>query len=180
MNDTQSNLVFDKSEVAHLGYQLRIAPWKDEYKKDAVKVIHANFKDTSDALFDTRFRSLEGTEDIIDKIVNNVYGEFLPEATSVLLHLEKPVGFVFTNVTGGRIANIPLVALNKEFRGKGYSGNLLKQSLGVIRNWVQAGSRNFSEINVTTETDNYGALKMYRNVGFKEDFSYIQAYMPVK
>ena len=180
MNDEQSNLIFDKAELPHMGYPLRIVPWDESYKKDAVKVIHQNFKDTSDALFDTRFKSMDGTEDIIDKIVNNIYGEFLPEATSVLLHLEKPVGFAFTNVTGGKISNIPLVAINKEYRGKKYSEQLLKRSVGVIKNMVESGHREFTEINVTTETDNYGALKMYRNIGFKEDYSYTQAYLPMK
>ena len=179
MNDEQSNLIFDKAELSHVGYQMRIAPWNDSYKKEAVKVIHHNFKETSDALFDTRFKSMQGTEDIIDKIVDSIYGEFLPQATSVLLHLEKPVGFAFTNVTGGKIANIPLVAINKEFRGKGYSEHLLKRSVGIIKEWAITGERPFTEVNVTTETDNYGALKMYRNVGFKEDYSYTQAYLPI-
>ena len=178
-NNEQSNLIFDKSELTHLGYQVRVAEWKESYRKDAVKIIHQNFKETSDALFDTRFKSLQGTEDIIDKIIGNIYGEFLPEATSVLLHLEKPDGFAFTNVTGGKIANIPLVAINKEHRGKGYAEHLLKRSIGVIKDWKENGIRDFSEINVTTETDNYGALKMYRNVGFKEDYSYTQSYLPV-
>lgn len=178
MNDEQSNLIYEKTELTHLGYQMRIAPWNNSYKKEAIKVIHENFKETTDALFDPRFKTLEGTEDIINKIVDNIYGEFLPEATSVLLHLEKPVGFAFANVTGGKISNIPLVAINKEFRGKGYSEHLLKRAIGVIKNWNNAGMRNFSEINVTTETDNYGALKMYRNVGFKEDYSYTQAFLP--
>ena len=179
MADKDSHLIFDKAELSHLGYQVRIAPWKDSYKKEAIKVIHNNFKETSDALFDTRFKSMQGTEDIIEKIVENIYGEFLPEATSVLLHLEKPVGFAFTNVTGGKIANIPLVAINKEYRGKGYSEHLLKRSLGIIKGYVEKGTREFTEVNVTTETDNYGALKMYRNVGFKEDYSYTQAYLPL-
>lgn len=179
MNDEQSNLIFDKSELSHIGYQMRIAPWNDSYKKEAIKVIHHNFKETSDALFDTRFKSMQGTEDIIDKIINNIYGEFLPEATSVLLHLEKPVGFAFTNVTGGKIANIPLVAINKEYRGKGYSEHLLKRSVGIIKDYTIKGEGAFTEVNVTTETDNYGALKMYRNVGFKEDYSYTQAYLPI-
>lgn len=179
MNNEQSNLVFDNAELSHLGYQVRVAPWNDLYKKEAIKVIHQNFKETSDALFDTRFKSMQGTEDIINKIVDNIYGEFLPEATSVLLHLEKPVGFAFTNITGGRIANIPLVAINKEYRGKGYSEHLLKRSVGKIREYVAGGARNFTEVNVTTETDNYGALKMYRNVGFREDYSYTQAYLPM-
>ncbi len=179
MNDEQSNLIYDKAELSHMGYQMRVAPWDNSYKKEAIKVIHQNFKETSDALFDTRFKTMQGTEDIIDKILNNIYGEFLPEATSVLLHLEKPVGFAFTNVTGGKIANIPLVAINKEYRGKGYSEHLLKRSVGVIKTWANNGAHDYTEVNVTTETDNYSALKMYRNVGFREDYSYTQAYMPV-
>lgn len=178
-NNEESNLVFNNLNLSHLGYQIRIGKWKESYKKDAVKIIHENFKDTSDALFDTRFTSLEGTEDIIDKIVNNIYGDFLPEATSVLLHLEKPVGFAFANVTGGKIANIPLVAINKDHRGKGYSQHLLKNTLNIIKSQIDAGLKDYTEINVTTETDNYSALKMYRNVGFKEDYSYTQAYLPI-
>lgn len=178
-NNEESNLIFNNLNLSHLGYQIRIGKWKESYKKDAVKIIHENFKDTSDALFDTRFTSLEGTEDIIDKIVNNIYGDFLPEATSVLLHLEKPVGFAFANVTGGKIANIPLVAINKDHRGKGYSQHLLKNTLNIIKSQIDAGLKDYTEINVTTETDNYSALKMYRNVGFKEDYSYTQAYLPI-
>lgn len=179
MNNEESNLIFDNVELSHVGYQMRITSWNESYKKEAIKVIHNNFKDTSDALFDTRFKSMQGTEDIINKIVENIYGEFLPEATAVLLHLEKPVGFAFTNVTGGKIANIPLVAINKEYRGKGYAEHMLKHSVGVVREYTNKNIRDFSEINVTTETDNYGAIKMYRNVGFKEDYSYTQAYLPV-
>lgn len=178
-NNPDSKLVFDNVTPPHLGYQLRVGTWKNSYKKEAIKIIHENFKNTSDALFDTRFKSMEGTEDIIDKIVEGIYGEFLPEATSVLLHLEKPVGFAFANVTGGKITNIPLVAINKEFRGKGYSQHLLKNTVGTIKEQVEAGLKFYTEINVTTETDNYNALKMYRNIGFKEDYSYTQAYLPV-
>lgn len=177
-NNEESKLIFDNNIPHHLGYQIRVGTWKDSYKKDAIKIIHQNFKDTSDALFDTRFKSMEGTEDIIDKIIENIYGDFLPEATSVLLYLEKPVGFCFANVTGGKITNIPLVAINKEYRGKGYSQHLLKNTIGVIKSQVESGLKNYTEINVTTETDNYNALKMYRNMGFKEDYSYTQAYLP--
>lgn len=177
-NNEESKLIFDNNNPHHLGYQMRVGQWKDSYKKDVVKIIHQNFKDTSDALFDTRFKSMEGTEDIINKIIESVYGDFLPDATSVLLYLEKPVGFCFANVTGGKITNIPLVAINKEYRGKGYSQHLLKNTVGIIKSQVEAGLKEYTEINVTTETDNYNALKMYRNIGFKEDYSYTQAYLP--
>ena len=45
---------------------------------------------------------MEGTTDIINKVVENVYGEFLPDVTSVLLYKDAPIGFAFANVTGGK------------------------------------------------------------------------------
>ena len=155
----------------------KIVGYSDSYKEDAVRIIHESFRDEQDALFDTRFTTMEGTEDIITKIVENVYGDFLPEATSVLLYNGSPVGFSFVNVTGGGIANIPLVAIEKEHRGQGFAGHLLNRSMKTVVDWNRIGKRSFTEINVTTETNNYKALKMYRKVGFKEDFCYPQAYL---
>ena len=155
----------------------KIVSYDDSFREDAIRVIHESFQDAQDALFDTRFKSMEGTEDIINKIVENVYGEFLPDVTSVLLYKDSPVGFAFANVTGGDIANIPLVAIEKEHRGHGFSEHLLNRSIKTIVDWTKLGRRVFSEVNVTTETNNYKALKMYRKIGFREDFCYPQAYL---
>lgn len=173
----QSDIVYENMDMSQLGYHIKVAPWDESYRKDIIKIIHNNFKDTSDALFDTRFRSMQGTEDIVNKIVDGVYGEFLKDATSVLLHMDKPVGIVFANLTTKQIANIPLVAINRDFRGKGYSVHLLNRTLGIIKGYVSTGNCSLTELNVTTETDNYGAVKMYRTVGFKEDYNYTQAYL---
>ena len=101
----------------------------------------------------------------------------MPEAVSVLLHNNVPCGFVFANITGGKIANVPLVAIDKAHRGKGYSELLLNRTIKILVDWTKLGKRVFTEVNVTTETNNYKALKMYRKVGFKEDFCYPQAYL---
>ena len=37
-----------------------------------------------------------------------------------------------------------------------------------------------TEVNTTTETNNFQALKMYRHLGFKEDYNYPQSYLPTK
>ena len=50
----------------------------------------------------------------------------------------------------------------------------------MIVDWTKLGKRVFSEVNVTTETNNYKALKMYRRIGFREDFCYPQAYLMTK
>lgn len=42
------------------------------------------------------------------------------------------------------------------------------------------GIKPITEVNTTTETNNFQALKMYRHLGFKEDYNYPQSYLPTK
>lgn len=180
MSDSLSSMILENMETPKMESVYQIVPWDNKYFDSAVSVIHSTFQNTSDALFDTRFTTLEGTRDIVDKIVNNIYGEFLPEATTVLLFDGEPVGFAFANVTGGKIANIPLVGVLEKHRGTGLSVLMLQRVMQTIIEGMRAGKRQFSEVNVTTETDNFGALRMYRTVGFREDYSYSQAYLPAE
>ena len=177
MGNASSERVLENMKLSEKSDDYKIVSYDDSYREDAVRIIHESFRDTQDAVYDTRYKSMEGTRDIINKIVENIYGEFLPEVTSVLLYNGSPVGFVFANVTGGSIANLPLVAIEKEHRGHGFSEHLLSRSIKTIVDWTKIGKRVFSEVNVTTETNNYKALKMYRKIGFKEDYCYPQAYM---
>ena len=180
MGNAASERILENKKLTEKPEDYKIVAYDDSYREDAVRIIHESFRDTQDALYDTRYKSIEGTRDIINKIVENVYGDFLPDITSVLLYQNAPVGFAFANVTGGKIANIPLVAIQKEHRGKGFSEHLLSRSLKAIVDWTKLGKRIFSEVNVTTETNNYKALKMYRSIGFKEDYCYPQAYLVQK
>lgn len=157
----------------------QIVSWSDEFLQEAVTIVQRAFENSSDALFDPRFKSIEGTGDILTKIIDSTYGEFLPEVASVLLFKGQPCGFCFINITGGQIANVPIFAIAPEHQGKGLSKHLLKQSVKMLLDWNKSGKRNFTEINTTTETDNYQALKMYRHIGFKEDYAYPQSYLPV-
>jgi len=159
------------------GYDL--VDWDNNYLEEAIEIVQKAFENTSDALFDPRFKSLDGTRDILTRITNGDYGEFLPECVSVLLYEGKPCGFCFTNITGGKIANVPIFAITPEHQGKGLSKHLLKRSIQTLLDLIKAEKRDFTEINTTTETDNYQALKMYRHIGFKEDYCYPQAYLPI-
>ena len=177
MGNASSERILENMKLQEKPDNYKIVSYDDIYREEAIRIIHESFKDSQDALFDSRYKSIEGTTDIINKIVENIYGEFLPEATSVLLNNNKPCGFVFANVTGGKIANIPLVAIEKEHRGQGFSEHLLNRTIKTIVDWTKLGKRDFLEVNVTTETNNYKALKMYRKIGFKEDYCYPQAYL---
>lgn len=177
MGNPSSERILENMKIAEKPDEYKVVGFDEIYKDDAIRVIHECFKDSQDALFDSRYKTAEGTTDIINKILEDIYGEFLPEATSVLLFNDKPCGFVFANVTGGQIANIPLVAIEKEHRGHGFSELLLNRTIKIIVDWTKIGKKDFTEVNVTTETNNYKALKMYRKIGFKEDYCYPQAYL---
>lgn len=180
MGNASSERILENMKLSERPAEYKIVSYDPSYREDAVRIIHESFRDTQDAIYDTRFKTMEGTKDIINKVVDSIYGEFLPEVTSVLLYNDKPVGFAFANVTGGKIANLPLVAIEKEHRGHGFSEHLLNRSIKTIVDWTKLGKKVFSEVNVTTETNNYKALKMYRRIGFREDFCYPQAYLMKK
>lgn len=179
--------MFDNSYSEKIFHNVILSPkegyetvsWSGDYLEEAIPIVHDAFKESSDTLFDTRFKSIEGVRDILTRIVNGSYGEFLPESTSVLLFNGKVCGFCFVNITGGKIVNVPIFAISPEHQGKGLSKYLLKRTLQTLLDWNKSGLKKFSEINTTTETDNYQALKMYRNIGFKEDYSYSQSYLDI-
>ena len=180
MKGTPSRELFSRARVVKLPEDYRVVSWNDKYFEAAVNVIQESFNDSSDALFDPRFKSIEGTRDIITKIVKDVYAEFMPKATSILIYNDEPVGFWFMNLTGGTIVNIPLVGIKQEHQSKGLSTIMLKHSMDVIFEEIDSYNSAISEINTTTETNNLQALRLYKNLGFLEDYSYPQSYMPIE
>lgn len=180
MSGTNSRAILEMTEFPELSNNYKLVEWDNKYFDDAVEVVQEGFETSADALFDPRFKTIEGTKDIISKIVENIYAEFLPEATTVLLYNNKPVGFCFMNLTGGRIANISIVSIKKEHQGKGLSKYMLKKSVEKLIRMTDYGEKPITEVNTTTETNNFQALKMYRHIGFKEDYNYPQSYLPVR
>lgn len=178
-NKPASREIFDRARIVKQPEGYEVIAWNHSYFEDAVRVIHEAFKESSDALFDPRFTTIHGTRDIIDKIVNNVYAEFMPNSTSILLYEGKAVGFAFMNLTGGSIVNIPIVGICEEHQGKGLSTIMLKHSMDYIIKAVERYGTPITEINTTTETNNLQALRLYKNLGFLEDYSYPQSYLPI-
>ena len=180
MSGTNSREILKMTQVKNRPTCYKVVPWDEKYFDEAVRIIQESFETSADALFDPRFKTLDGTFDILTKITKDVYAEFLPEASSVLLCDNNPVGFCFMNLTGGQIVNIPIVGIKKEHQGRGLSKMMLKRSMDKILEWVETAEKPITEINTCTETNNFQALKMYRNLGFKEDYSYPQSYLPEK
>lgn len=171
--------ILNNAQLRPIASEYELVSWNEKYLDETIIIVHQAFENTADAQFDPRFKTKEGVKDIVTKIVNGTYGEFLPDTATVLLHNGGVCGVCFTNITNGKIANIPIFAIAKEHQGKGLAKHLLKRSINLLADKNQQGVRGFTEINTTTETDNYPALNMYRGIGFKEDYCYPQSFLPI-
>lgn len=165
-------------DVPKLPKDYLITNWKTMYFREAADVVHQAFKDSSDALFDSRFTTVKGSKDIVEKITDNVYGQFLPSITKVLLYKKHPVGFCFANLTNEKIANVPIVAILKKHRNYGFGKILLKQLVDNLLTSAITGGWKLKELNASCDSDNLSAVNMYKAIGFTEQYTYSQAYHP--
>ena len=79
-------------------------------------------------------------------------------------------------MTNKYIANIPLVAVNKKYRGKSLGKYILKSVVTDISKLVITGNSLLSEINASCDFDNKSAYNMYIGIGFTEAYTYKHAY----
>lgn len=175
-NNQENIQVFKKATKTEIPEGYSIVNWDKKYAADIVKLINSSFEGMQDAKFDPRFATLEGCEDILAKIIQDIYGEFLPEKSKILLHNGVPKGFCLVNLTTQSVANVPLIGVDKSLKGKKLGTLLLEKVLEDVIKSVMTGKLRITEINATTDTNNLPAIKMYRHLGFKEDTNYPQAY----
>lgn len=159
-----------------LGYKL--TPYRDIYFEELAQAIYNSFKDSSDSKFDTRFSSIEGCRDITYKITTSVYGRFLPQASKILLYENKLIGFCLANVTGGGIANLPLIGIIDEHKGKKLSVPLIKNAVMDIIKLHQGAIVELNELNASLDLNLANAVIMYETAGFVQSYKYSQAYLP--
>ena len=72
MNNANSLEILKSAANEPQDENYKVVSWDNLYFEKAVEVIQEGFSKASDALFDTRYKSLDGTNDILDKIINNV------------------------------------------------------------------------------------------------------------
>lgn len=169
-----SKISLTRKDFLPSGYYLD--NWENEYYNAAIKIIYNNFKNSNDSCFDPRFKSIDGVTDIINKITNSHYGKFLPKYTKVILKNDTPIAICFINVTGEGLVNIPLVAVDNIFRNQGFGKHLISSAIREILEDTLNEKTDFTEVNVTTDSQNISATKIYEYSGFLQNYKYTQSY----
>jgi len=166
-----------EQEQKPIGYE--ITNWKNAYIDEVSTIIHQEFSKLNDAKFDPRFRTFEGTKTIINEITQGLYGEFNPKYTTILLKDNQVAGCCLVNFTTNEIANIPLIALNSNYKKQGLGLFMLKNSANLLKQDIQAKNIQIKVLNATCDTENPPAIKAYRKAGFKEKTFYTHAYKEI-
>ena len=58
MGNASSERILENMKLTERPDEYKIVSYNDEYKEDAIRIIHESFKDTQDAVYDTRYKSL--------------------------------------------------------------------------------------------------------------------------
>lgn len=175
-SDSIAYKVLDKTGAAKLPEGYTTEAWDDKYTDEAAEVINLGFENSKDAHFDPRFLTKEGCKDVIEKITGNIFGYFLPQETRVIIKDGKLEGVCFVNSSVPTKINIPLISVRSGLRNKGLGKLLLKTTVIAVIKAITEQKLFANELNAAVETDNYPALKMYRRIGFREDYTYPHAY----
>ncbi|HEY9687431.1 MAG TPA: GNAT family N-acetyltransferase [Coleofasciculaceae cyanobacterium] len=178
MLDTISIQILKQQQLDPLPAGYRIDSWKPEYAGETAQNIYEAFKDATDAHWDPRFRSLLGARRVVAMITGDMMGRHIPACTTVVLKGDVPVGFCFLVQSGPVEGNIPLIGVHPSQKGKGLGNHLLKATLEHCIDEMLAARIAMISVNTTMDTDNIPALRMYRRMGFRDEYNYPHAYLP--
>ena len=171
-----SHVLLSKADVKIPQLPFNIDRWQDVYLDDAAECLCQEFSQLNDVKFDPRFLTIDGSKEVLECITKGYYGKFLPQATTVLRHEHKPIGYCFVNLTADDIANIPLIYISKEYKQQGLGAFILKNSVTSLKNAIADEQLAVKVVNATCDTDNFPAVRTYRKLGFKEKNYYAHAY----
>lgn len=157
------------------GYRLDC--WRLQYADGVATTLYEAFSKAADALWDPRFRSEGGTQAIVEMLSAGEMGRHMGDCTTIILKDDVPVGVCFLLEANLGVGNVPLVAVRPSEKGKGFGNLLLKTTLDNTIKAILDGKFGMLEINATMETDNLSAIKMYRRMGFVEEYNYPHVYL---
>jgi ribosomal protein S18 acetylase RimI-like enzyme len=179
LDDPITLQVFQQQQFDDLPDSYAIRTWQPSDAAPVAQAIYESFSTASDSLWDPRFRSLFGAQDIVRLLTTNYMGLFMPDCTSILTRDNQVVGFCFFLMVSDTGGNVPLIGVLPGEKNKRMGNRLLKHTLDLAVQKALQKKLPLKDISATMETDNVAALKMYRRLGFREEYDYPHAYLDV-
>jgi ribosomal protein S18 acetylase RimI-like enzyme len=182
--DVISIEILKKQTFQALPINIQLVPGRElssELLDSAAQCIYACFSNASDALWDPRFRTVEGSKEALALITSGAIGTHLLDFTTLAVQNNQVVGFCFVVADDLPLdlpadhhykAHIPLIGVHPAVRKQGLGNHLLNQSLRGCLEAVLSAKLDVESISATVDTDNWKAIKLYRRFAFQETNSY--------
>lgn len=175
--DSLSLQIMSQQKPPALPENITLSPWRPELAGGVAEAVFESFSKTSDAFWDPRFRTLLGARGVVALLTADEMGVFLPDCTTVALQDGVPVGFCFMVQSADFTGNIPLIGVRPSVKRQGLGLHLLQTSLRNAVQGVLDGKAHMLKVHATLDTDNISAIKMYRRMGFREEYNYPHVYL---
>lgn len=169
--------ILKQQQLEPLDQGYRLDTWQPQYAGAVAESVFEAFQNAADAKWDPRFRSLLGAKKVVGMLTAGAMGGFIPACTSVMLKDELPVGFCFLLQAGPTTGNIPLVGVRPAEKKRGLGNHLLRFTLERVVEEMLEARIAMVDVTTTMDTDNIPAIKMYRRMGFREEYNYPHVYL---
>ncbi len=177
LTDPLSVQIAHQQQFTLPGPDYRLDCWQPQYAGAVAECVYDAFSSAVDSLWDPRFKTLLGARSLVGVLTSDLIGKFMPSCTSVLLRQDEPIGFCFLLQDTLTQAHIPLIGLKPDEKRKNLGNALLRDCLDRVIQEMLAGHNSILKIYSTTDTDNIRAIKMYRRMGFREEYNYPHVYL---
>lgn len=129
--------------------------------QDLQKISGESF--TSTRYFNDPFISIVSAKKIYKKWIENSLNKSVADLVLVWEENEAICGFITLQKNG----HIPLIAVDRKFRGRGIGKKLIFESFKKFNDW------NITKLKIETQLQNIPAIRSYQACGFKITDSYI-------
>lgn len=137
-----------------------ITPWSPTHREAAARTLAMSVF-PEDKVFHKPYRTLEGCIAYLDAVLNDRYGHFLPDLSSVACIDDRLVGLLLAaRLPDGRVDIVDL-AVEAMFRGRGIGRSLIGRLI------ESAASSLEEDIVLTVTRSNAVAFGLYQQLGFK-------------
>ena len=143
--------------------EIEIRRWTEQDYQPVAAVITTAYRGHVDAEINDQYRTLSGSLRFLNNIVRFPgCGTFDPESSFVAVSKRNRsvIGVILCSRVRHDVGHVTQVCVLPEYRSHGIGESLLAATAGNLR------SRKFSLLSLTVTEANYGAVELYRYLGF--------------